>query len=216
MFARISAAAILALSTYVPASAVDFGTAQLQAELAELYPQTTARPLFSPDRRAAPEPVVAKLVEPTPEKIVPATYTPPPPRLTVDLFHLRGVVVAGDERIAILEHGASGATFRVKPGLVMLPDANGAEMEVLVSEILPQSVTLEAEEALTLNLRRTLDLAQPVVAEPADRATIIREASADAAAKTVVKTEMAEKYLAPLTPTAPQRLRRVRVVALDE
>ena len=80
-----------------------------------LYPETTARPLFIPTRRPAPE-------------------APAPGTFKSGQFILQGVTIVGDNRIAMLREKASGKVHRVEKG----KEING----VKVAEISPESVTL--------------------------------------------------------------------------
>ena len=208
-------AVLFGMSTGFSAQAADFATEQLKADLAALYPQTVARPLFAPTRLpkpAPPAPAPVALVTEAP-KIVPVAYTPPPPRLVLSTYRLRGVMMTGTRQSAILEHVASGKTFRVIPGPVTLPDADGAEMTIDITEIRAQSVTLEADTAIILQLRKSPGLVAPAPAQVADDpvGTVMAK---NTPAQTLIETTDLEKYLAPLTPTTPNRLRRMRVVAM--
>ena len=88
--------------------------AQVSPEQA--YPETTARPLFVPTRRAAPVETASKG---TFEK---GQYT------------LQGVIVVGDQRTALLKEKTTGRVYRVDKG----KDVNG----VVVESIEPTKVTL--------------------------------------------------------------------------
>ncbi len=85
----------------------------------QAYPETAARPLFSPTRRPAP-PVVAA-AQPTMQR---------------GQFVLLGVTIAGDTRIAMLRERSSGRIHRVEKGR----EVNGLK----VAEIERESVTLAA------------------------------------------------------------------------
>jgi hypothetical protein len=99
--------------------------AQLSPEQA--YPETTARPLFVPTRRAAPVETASKA---TFEK---GQYT------------LQGVIVVGDQRTALLREKTTGRVHRVDKG----KDVNG----IVVETIEPTKVTLAlGGERETLNL----------------------------------------------------------------
>ena len=94
----------------------------------EAYPETIGRPLFTPTRRPAPEaPVAAQKA------------------FKRDQFVLQGVIVVGDNRVAMLREKASGRIHRVERG----KEVNG----ITVFEIEPESVTLgEGGERETLAL----------------------------------------------------------------
>ena len=99
--------------------------AQVSPEQA--YPETTARPLFVPTRRAAPVETASKA---TFEK---GQYT------------LQGVIVVGDQRTALLKEKTTGRVHRVDKG----KDVNG----IVVENIEPTKVTLAlGGERETLNL----------------------------------------------------------------
>jgi hypothetical protein len=98
----------------------------------QAYPETTARPLFLPTRRPAPE---AKAEE----------------RKTFvqGQFVLQGVTVAGDTRIALLREKSNGRIHRVERGR----EVNGIQ----VVEIQPEVVTLAMggeKEVLSLQVQR--------------------------------------------------------------
>lgn len=83
----------------------------------QAYPETTARPLFTPTRRPAPpENVAAK------------------PAFSRGQFVLQGVIVVGQEKTALLKEKASGKVHRVESG----KDLNG----ITVERIDPTEVTL--------------------------------------------------------------------------
>lgn len=83
----------------------------------QAYPETTARPLFTPTRRPAP-------VEPNAGK----------PAFTRGQFVLQGVIVVGEQRTALLREKSSGRVHRVDRG----KDVNG----ITVERIDPAAVTL--------------------------------------------------------------------------
>ncbi len=98
----------------------------------EAYPETTARPLFLPTRRPAPE-------APSPDK---RTFVQ-------GQFVLQGVTVAGNTRIAMLREKANGRIHRVERGR----EVNG----IKVIEIEPEVVTLaqgSEREVLSLQVQR--------------------------------------------------------------
>jgi hypothetical protein len=97
------------------------------------YPETTARPLFTPTRRPAPA-VVAAAPQPTFQK---------------GQFVLAGVITVGDKRIAMLREKSNGRTHRVEPG----KEVNG----IKVADIQREQVTLAQggeQEVLTLSVLR--------------------------------------------------------------
>jgi hypothetical protein len=96
----------------------------------QVYPETTARPLFTPTRRPAPE-------APTTSAVVRGQFV------------LQGVTVAGDIRIAMLREKASGRLHRVERG----KEING----IKVAQIERDSVTLgqgDDKEVLTLQVQK--------------------------------------------------------------
>jgi hypothetical protein len=98
----------------------------------QAYPETAARPLFSPTRRPAP-PVVAA-AQPTMQR---------------GQFVLLGVTMAGETRIAMLRERSSGRIVRVEKGR----DVNGLR----VAEIERESVTLAAgaeNETVSLTVQK--------------------------------------------------------------
>jgi hypothetical protein len=83
----------------------------------QAYPETSARPLFTPTRRLAPEAAVAQQ-----------------PAFTPGQYALLGVTIAGDTRIAMLREKSSGRVVRIARG----SEVNG----IKVAAIEPESVTL--------------------------------------------------------------------------
>lgn len=83
----------------------------------QAYPETTARPLFTPTRRPAPS-------DPSSGK----------PAFNRGQFVLQGVIVVGEERTALLKEKTSGKIHRVELG----KDVNGIKVE----RIEPTEVTL--------------------------------------------------------------------------
>lgn len=83
----------------------------------QAYPETAARPIFTPTRRPAPEAVVAQ--QPTFQR---------------NQFVLLGVTIAGPTRIAMLRERASGRLHRIEQG--------GSINNIKVAEVKPDSVTL--------------------------------------------------------------------------
>jgi general secretion pathway protein N len=97
----------------------------------QAYPETTARPLFLPTRRPAPEAPVDK------KTLVPGQFV------------LQGVTVAGNTRIALLREKANGRIHRVERGR----EVNGIQ----VIEIQPEVVTLGQggeREVLSLQVQK--------------------------------------------------------------
>jgi general secretion pathway protein N len=98
----------------------------------QAYPETAARPIFSPTRRPAP-----------------AVVATPQPTIQRNQFVLVGVTIAGNTRIAMLRERSNGRIHRVEKGR----DVNGLK----VAEIERESVTLAAgpeQELLTLSVQR--------------------------------------------------------------
>jgi hypothetical protein len=96
----------------------------------QAYPETTARPLFTPTRR--PAPVVAAA---------------PPSTIQRGQFVLAGVIAVGDQRTAMLREKANGRIHRVEKG----KEVNGLK----VTDIQREQVTLVQggeEEVLTLSV----------------------------------------------------------------
>jgi general secretion pathway protein N len=81
------------------------------------YPETAARPLWTPTRRPAPEQVAAAQNS-----------------FQTGQYQLQGVIIAGDTRVAMLREKANGKMHRVELG----KDVNG----IKVAEIQPEAVTL--------------------------------------------------------------------------
>jgi hypothetical protein len=105
------------------------------------YPETTARPLFIPTRRPAPEAVAA-----------------PQATFQKGQFVLQGVIAVGDNRIAMLREKSSGRIFRVERGR----EVNG----IKVVDIQPEAVTLAMggeEEKLSLNVQKAAGVTPPAV-----------------------------------------------------
>jgi hypothetical protein len=98
----------------------------------QAYPETAARPIFSPTRRPAPVAVAA-----------------PQPTIQRNQFVLLGVTMAGDTRIAMLRERSNGKLHRVEKGR----EINGMK----VAEIEREAVTLAAgaeNETLTLTVQK--------------------------------------------------------------
>ncbi len=121
-----------------------------------LYPETTARPLFIPTRRPAPEVAAQGAFKP-------------------GQFVLQGVTIAGDTRIALLREKESGKIHRVEKG----KEVNG----VKVAEINPESVTLtqgtEQEVLPLLVLKPGPALAMPLSLGPFSAGTPLPAAVAE-------------------------------------
>jgi hypothetical protein len=111
------------------------------------YPETAARPLFTPTRRPAPEaPAGAQ-----------STFQK-------GQFVLQGVIAVGDNRVAMLREKSSGRIFRVERG----KELNG----IKVVDIQTETVTLAQgaeEEKLSLNVQKAPP-ASPVAAAQAAQA----------------------------------------------
>ena len=98
----------------------------------QAYPETAARPLFTPTRRPAPE--AAAVAQPTFQK---------------GQFVLLGVIIAGNTRTAMLREKANGRLHRVEVGR----DVNG----IRVSQVDRDTVTLAQgteTETLPLSVQR--------------------------------------------------------------
>ena len=98
----------------------------------QAYPETAARPLFTPTRRPAPE--AAAVAQTTFKR---------------DQFVLQGVTIVGDNRIALLREKANGRVHRVERG----KEVNG----IKVVEIQPEVVTLALggeQEVLALTVQK--------------------------------------------------------------
>jgi general secretion pathway protein N len=111
------------------------------ADPERLYPEVTARPLFIPTRRPAPAAAAASA-------------------FTRGQYVLQGVIVVGDNRVALVKEKASGRVHRIEKG----KDLNG----VKVADIAPESVTLgEGAEQEVLSLQ-----VQKIPAGPASTAAV--------------------------------------------
>ena len=102
----------------------------IAAAAEQAYPETTARPLFTPTRRPAPE--LAAVSQSIFQK---------------GQFVLAGVIVVGDNRIAMLREKSSGRIHRVENG----KEVNG----IKVGQIQREQVTLSMggeQEVLTLSV----------------------------------------------------------------
>jgi hypothetical protein len=98
----------------------------------QAYPETTARPLFTPTRRPAPEAVAA-----------------PQSTFQKGQFVLQGVIAVGNNRIAMLREKSNGRIHRVEQGR----EVNG----IKVTSIEPEVVTLAQggeEEKLGLTVQK--------------------------------------------------------------
>lgn len=95
------------------------------------YPETAERPVFTPTRRPAPEAPAAQ-----------STFQK-------GQFVLQGVIVVGDNRVAMLREKSSGRVIRIERGR----EVNG----IKVVEIQPETVTLSLgseEEKLSLSVQK--------------------------------------------------------------
>jgi hypothetical protein len=98
----------------------------------QAYPETTARPLFIPTRRPAPE--LAAVPQSTFQK---------------GQFTLQGVIMVGENQVAMLREKANGRIHRIELGR----EVNG----IKVVDIKPEGVTLAQgaeQEVLSLNVQR--------------------------------------------------------------
>jgi general secretion pathway protein N len=108
----------------------------------QAYPETTARPLFTPTRRPAPELAVA-----------------PQSTFQKGQFTLQGVIMVGDNQVAMLREKANGRIHRIERGR----EVNG----IKVVDIKPEGVTLAQgaeQEVLSLNVQRAGVGAPPLAA----------------------------------------------------
>ena len=107
----------------------------------QAFPETTARPLFTPTRRLAPEPAAAQQQ----------------PAFVRGQYVLLGVTIARDTRIAMLREKATGKIVRV---------ARGAQVNgITLSSVDPETVTLSMngeQEQLPLAVQKAGTPGQPV------------------------------------------------------
>ena len=111
----------------------------------QAYPETAARPLFTPTRRPAPPLDAAAAAQPA---------------FKHGQFVLQGVTIVGDNRIVLLREKSTGRIHRVELGR----EVNG----IKVAEIKPEAVTLAQggeTEVLTLDVQKVG--AAPAAAAPA-------------------------------------------------
>jgi hypothetical protein len=139
-----SPASALAASEHKRASAADAKLLPLIAAISpdQAYPESAGRPLFVPTRRPAPE--------------APATGQG---ALQKGQFVLQGVIVVGDNRVAMLKEKASGKIHRAETG----KEVNG----IKVLEIEKESVTLGLgtdQEKLALDVIKPTGAPPPAVA----------------------------------------------------
>ena len=98
----------------------------------QAYPETTARPLFTPTRRPAPELAAA-----------------PQNTFQKGQFVLAGVIAVGDNRIAMLREKSNGRIHRVEQG----KEVNG----IKVTDVQREQVTLAQggeQEVITMSVQR--------------------------------------------------------------
>ena len=209
--------AALALSVACAASilAAPGGAAQespSSEQIRERFPETTARPLFRADRRPPAPPVAATAPEPAAEP-APLQMVSARPSVTLTTFELKGVVIAGGRRVALLHHRGSGATWRLGLGPHETDAADGPALAFDVVEILPDRVTVDGGEPITLPLRRR-------GASPAETGREMPPATSPSGGERVagVRAEPVEDYRAPLTPGPMTDLtpRTVFLMASDE
>jgi hypothetical protein len=226
--AVLPAAATAAVALALPDIA-KAGEVYSAEEVRQLYPQTTERPLFRADRRPPPEPVVAAVAEPEPEPVpavepVALDVIAPRPSVNLSTFDLTGVVIAGDRRMAVLLHRASGDTLSLSAGDHEIDGPDGAPLAFELVEIRPDRVTIDGGEAITLPLRQragapavraprpdTPDAAPPLGTQVSARPGG-REMSVE------IRLEPEDAYRAPLTPGSMTDLRpkTVLLLASDE
>ena len=109
----------------------------------QAYPETTARPLFVPTRRPAPVEVAGKS------------------NFEKGQYVLQGVIVAGDQRTALLKEKASGRIHRVDKG----KDLNGLTVE----SVEPTRVVIASggeRETLNLTIQKAAAPGAPGAAAP--------------------------------------------------
>jgi general secretion pathway protein N len=141
----------------------------------QAYPETVARPLFLPTRRPAPE--------------APTTTQG---ALQRGQYVLQGVIVVGDQRVAMVREKSSGKVQRIESG----KDFNGMK----VVSIERESVTLGLggdEEKLTLNVQKPPASGVPHSGAPGGGAPTPSQGPFAAPAAVV------EAVPAPGTPAAP-------------
>lgn len=110
----------------------------------QAYPQTTARPLFTPTRRPAPPVDVAQAQA-----------------FQKGQFVLLGVTIAGNTRIAMLREKANGRIHRVEKG----GEVNG----IKVAEIDPEAVKMTQggdSEVVSLAVQKAIPGAPPIMFGP--------------------------------------------------
>lgn len=91
----------------------------------QVYPETAARPLFTPTRRPAPEAVVA-----------------PQSTFQKGQFVLQGVIAVGDNRVAMLREKSTGRIFRVERGR----EINGIKVIAIEPEVVTLGQGVEEEK----------------------------------------------------------------------
>ena len=110
----------------------------------QAYPETAARPLFTPTRRPAPEPAAQQQ----------AAFQP-------GQFVLLGVTVAGDNRIAMLREKSTGRIYRIPRG----GEVNGIKLATIERD----TVTLAMggqQEQLPLTVQKGAAPGQPTPGGP--------------------------------------------------
>ncbi|WP_299968735.1 hypothetical protein [uncultured Roseobacter sp.] len=158
------------------------------------YSETLARPLFTASRRPYSPPETPVLDTPAPEPTLVSAApveTAPVSRINLSQMRLRGVLEKAGHRIALVEHRETGQTYRLTLGLAPMPGIDGEDVEVEVTAIEREAITLNAGTPLTLALRETPDsaaidvqkgaadgvqwatLEQPVDVAPLTQATIV-------------------------------------------
>lgn len=178
-----------------------------------LFPETTARPLFSPDRRPYQPPVVV-VAQPAPAAPEPVAIpvkatpvTPPLPTIAAADYTLKGVIQAGTVAIAMVQNAQTGAMVNLSPGKQDLVNGAGQTVEITVTDIRADTLTFKAgAQALTLRLRDVSDKAS---------VELVRTADQKWAADTVptVSQQVAVVKPAPLVPKSLSRQIRHQVGA---
>lgn len=193
-------AAILALCCAGSAYATPFDAASVQA----LFPETTARPLFSQTRRPVPQivPVQPEVAVVTPETDLaptPVAAAVPQPQFDGAGLLLRGVIGRSGNLIALIEQTGGGADYRLALGPTQLPGSNGKLMDVDVLEISGTHVVLRGDQAVTLTLRPENDTADAVATVAAP--TLLAQAPADMQLSPIPRAETVARH----SPTGVQK-----------
>lgn len=132
----------------------DAALQEAMEQVQDLFPHTTARPLFRADRRPAPpapRPVASAPPAAEPP-VMAAAPEVPEARITKADYVLTGVVQAGARSLAMLENTWDGTTHVIRPGHARLPGRDGVMVHIKVTEIDAGQVTFVADTQLTLHL----------------------------------------------------------------